>query len=292
MKRAVRALPALLWCLPLGGAETGQEDLSTRIGEEVAARSGIATGTAQPEELVRSLACYGLLALGPSDQSRIHARYPGLIRSVAPQVGDRVEKGDALAVVESDSSLAEYAILAPIGGTVIERGANPGEHTAGREILHIASLDTLWAQLRIYPSQQEQVAPGQAVRMQAGSRRLEAAIAHLLPVPGRPWILARIPVANPQGLLSPGLLVEARVEVGRHPVALAVRNEGIQDMEGRRGVFVKRGETYTFAPLELGRSDGEHTEVLSGLAPGAAYVVRKSFLIRADIEKSHAGHGH
>ena len=36
----------------------------------------------------------------------------------------------------------------------------------------------------------------------------------------------------------------------------------------------------------------EWTEVLSGIDPGAEYVVDGAFLIRADVEKSGASHDH
>ena len=44
--------------------------------------------------------------------------------------------------------------------------------------------------------------------------------------------------------------------------------------------------------LELGRSDGVYSEVLSGLKAGDSYVVDNSYLIKADIEKAGASHDH
>ena len=57
-------------------------------------------------------------------------------------------------------------------------------------------------------------------------------------------------------------------------------------------VFAQVGETYEVRMLELGARDGEFAEVLSGLAPGTHYVTEQSFLIKADIGKSDAGHDH
>ena len=51
-------------------------------------------------------------------------------------------------------------------------------------------------------------------------------------------------------------------------------------------------DTYEIRPLELGRSDGNLTEVLGGLQAGDRYVVENSYLIKADIEKSGASHDH
>jgi cobalt-zinc-cadmium efflux system membrane fusion protein len=44
--------------------------------------------------------------------------------------------------------------------------------------------------------------------------------------------------------------------------------------------------------LELGDNDGKFVEVLGGLKPNTEYVTENSFLIKADIEKSGASHGH
>ena len=52
------------------------------------------------------------------------------------------------------------------------------------------------------------------------------------------------------------------------------------------------GDAYEVRMLQIGRQTPEWTEVLSGLKPGAEYVVDGAFLIRADIEKSGASHDH
>lgn len=44
--------------------------------------------------------------------------------------------------------------------------------------------------------------------------------------------------------------------------------------------------------VELGKSNGEYVEVLSGLAPGTEYVTANSFLFKADVLKDAAKHDH
>jgi cobalt-zinc-cadmium efflux system membrane fusion protein len=44
--------------------------------------------------------------------------------------------------------------------------------------------------------------------------------------------------------------------------------------------------------LELGRSNQNWVEVLSGIELGTQYVTENSYLIKADIEKSGASHDH
>jgi cobalt-zinc-cadmium efflux system membrane fusion protein len=86
--------------------------------------------------------------------------------------------------------------------------------------------------------------------------------------------------------------VSARVIVAERTVPLAVRAEALQTLDAAQVVFERRGEAYEARALKLGRSDGMHVEVLGGIEPGAEYVTRNSYLIKADLEKSGAGHDH
>jgi cobalt-zinc-cadmium efflux system membrane fusion protein len=71
-----------------------------------------------------------------------------------------------------------------------------------------------------------------------------------------------------------------------------VDNRALQSFRDWQVVFIQIGETYEIRPLELGRTDGQFTEVLSGLNAGDSYVVENSFLLKADLEKSGASHDH
>ena len=73
---------------------------------------------------------------------------------------------------------------------------------------------------------------------------------------------------------------------------LLVENRALQGFRDWQVVFIKVGNVYEIRPLELGRSDGHFTEVLSGLNIGDTYVVENSYLLKADLEKSGASHDH
>lgn len=75
-------------------------------------------------------------------------------------------------------------------------------------------------------------------------------------------------------------------------VPLAVKVSALQRFRDFTVVFAKVGETYEVRMLELGDNDGKFVEVLGGLKPNTEYVTENSFLIKADIEKSGASHGH
>ena len=157
----------------------------------------------------------------------------------------------------------------------------------------IADLTTLWAEFKVFPGQRAEVAIGQKVRLKADGIEREGTIRHLLPAPSNaPYTLARVEVDNAKGLLTPGLLVAGDIVVETVEAPLVVDNRALQSFRDWTVVFIQVDDTYEIRPLELGRSDGNLTEVLGGLQAGDRYVVKNSYLIKADIEKSGASHDH
>lgn len=264
----------------------------SRISRKMADKVGIETAIATKQRLQQTITSYGTLSTGAEQLSHMRARFSGLITAVNANIGDVVRKGDFLAEVESNESLKKYKVRAPISGTIVQRHANTGEVTQDQVLFSIADFDTLWAELRIYPSQREKVSAGKLVEVTSGDRLIRGKISHVIPALDKPYQLARVKIDNRQLGLSPGLLVEGRVLVNEMVVPIAVEKSGIQKIGEQAGVFIQEGESYQFAPLSLGRSDDQYVEVLGGLEEGQYYVNRNSYLIKADIEKSEAEHEH
>jgi len=269
-----------------------EEELTTMIEQNMAAQVGIQTSLPGPQVLNQTIISYGSLTTGPQQLSHVRARYTGMIKSVKSDIGDIVKRGDLLAMVESNESLKVYNILAPIDGTLIQRHANTGEVTQDQVLFSIANFDTLWAEFRIYPTQQSQVSADQTVNININEQVIIGKIAHIIPALNKPYQLARVQFNNQKYGLSPGLLVEGHIVIGKIPVTLAVVKSAVQSMGEQRGVFVQEGDKYEFAPLQLGRSDDIYVEVLSGMTAKQSYVSKNSYLIKADIEKSEAEHEH
>ena len=66
---------------------------------------------------------------------------PGMIVSMDAALGDSVEVGRVIAVIEANTSLQTYEIQAPLSGIVVEKHANPGELASGQPLLTIANYD-------------------------------------------------------------------------------------------------------------------------------------------------------
>ena len=269
------------------------EENTTTINDSLAKNVGITTAVAGTQSLHQTITTFGRLVTGPEQTSHVRARFPGVIKSVNVSIGDAVKTGALLAVIESNESLKKYEVRAPITGTITQRHANTGEMTQNQVLFSIADFDTLWAELRVFPSQNNSLKVGQAVHIITGTQEFKSAISHIIPtVDDTPYLIARAKVDGSGSRLFPGLMVEGRVLISQFETPIAVKNDGLQTMENEIGVFIKNNNEYIFTPLVIGRADDEFTEVLSGIEKGTQYVTENSYLIKADIEKSEAEHEH
>ncbi|WP_339868031.1 efflux RND transporter periplasmic adaptor subunit [Pseudohongiella nitratireducens] len=264
----------------------------TTISAQAARQAGIEVSQAGPGVISQTVTAYGRLAVGPEQISHVRARFTGIIREVNATLGEQVEAGRQLAEIQSNESLSSYAITAPINGVVLERHANAGEITQDQVLFTIVDFDGLWAELQIFPRTQSGVQAGQPVHVLVNDHRIPATIDQLLPSLDRPYLTARISLANNPQPLMPGELVSAEIQIGSESKALVIPRQALQSMEGEDGVFIQSGEDYRFVPVEIGEQDSIHAEIVSGLQTGDTYVSGNSFLIKADIQKSQAEHSH
>lgn len=272
--------------------EEGEEEM-VQISAALAQELGIETELAGPGVINRSLLLYGRTMPDPQGISHVYARYPGMIVSMNPALGDSVEAGQVIAVIEANSSLQNYDIRAPLSGIVVEKHANPGELASGQSLLTIANYDDIWVDLTVFPGDSQQVRTGMSVTIRMDDRSADSAIRYINPSQGEsPTVIARVPLENSDSTWTPGLLVEGFVHYESREVDLAVENDALQRYEGNPVVFVLEGETYEPRVVTLGRSDPFLTEILAGLASGERYVVTNSYLIKADLEKEGVEHDH
>jgi membrane fusion protein, heavy metal efflux system len=267
----------------------------TRIAAEVAATAGIATESAGPATLAETLPLYGRIAADPARQREVTARFPGVIREVRKNIGDRVAAGETLAIVESNESLQSYAVTAPIGGTIAARHANPGEQSADHTLFTIVDVSKVIAELAVFSRDRPRVRRGASVQVRVGDSEPAAAgrIDRIDVQAGASQsVAARVPLDNSSGDLLVGSFVTGEVSVAERAVPLAVRTSALQPFRDFTVVFEQIGDQYEVRMLELGEQHGDWAEVLGGIDSGARYVTKNSYLIKADIEKSGAAHDH
>lgn len=268
----------------------------TTIDAEAAEEAGVLVATVRGGAIAETLQAAGNVAVPPGRSARVAARFPGVVRDVRVEVGDRVSAGQALAAVESNASLSRYAVTSPIAGTVLERSAESGALAGEEPLFVIADLNTLAADLALFGSDAARVQSGAAVQLRrvADGYTVQASVERVLPAADAhsQSLVARVVVPNADGLWRPGMAVEARVVTAQAEVPLRLPLAAVQRFRDWQVAFLRIGDTYEIRPLELGRSDGDWIEVKDGLKAGDEVVVEQSYLIKADIEKSGASHDH
>lgn len=261
------------------------------------AAAGIELQKAGPGVLRDGLVLNGILQPNQEALVQVTPRFPGVVRDVRKRIGDKVNKGDLLATVESNQSLTSYELRAPLAGTIIDRAASLGEYASEQKPLFvIADLSTVWADFSVYRRDLARVRVGDNVMIDAddGGAPVEAKIAYVSPVGSSDTqsALARAVVRNDDLRLRPGLFVTGRVVLSAKNVAIAVKSSALQTLENRTVVFVRNGETFEARDVELGERDPEQVEVIFGLMEGDVYAAKNSFVIKAELAKGSATHEH
>lgn len=267
----------------------------TTINQNVAHEAGIKVEPAGPRTIRDTVQLVGTVELNANRHAEIKARFPGVVRAIHVQQGDRVRRGQTVAEIEGNESMRTYAVTAPFDGVVLARNISVGDAADTNTLVELADLSNVWIELHAIGRDAGRIATGQrvVVRSATGAAEQETTIASLLPLATRGQsVVARASIPNPNGQWRPGMTVSADVTVAEQQVPLAVKESGLQRFRDFIVVFAQIGETYEVRMLELGARDGEYAEVLEGLKPGTHYVAEQSFLIKADIEKSGASHDH
>lgn len=269
----------------------------TEIGAGIAAQSGIKTEPAGPGEIADEHEVQGLLTPVEGRSAVIMARFPGPIKSLHANVGDSVRAGQVMATVESNISLTNYQVKSPISGVVMSRSAAVGAVAdGGTALFEVADLSKIWVDLHVFGADAQHIKAGVPVEVTRMSDGLKTVVTLERVLPGTSTAsqsaVARATIDNTDGLWRPGSAVKARITVDRSQAALIVPIAALQTFRDWDVVFIKVGDSYEIRPVEMGRRDATHVEIISGINPGDLVVVEQSYLVKADIEKSGASHDH
>lgn len=275
------------------GGEEGRVTLNASQRESAA----ITIGTAMRREILIAQELPGEVVVNADRLAHVVPRFSGIVREVRKNLGDAVQAGDVLAMFEANESLAPYEVKSLITGTVIEKHITLGEYVSDQQdIFVIADLSSVWVNVTVYARDLERIRVGQAVAIEAAgiSEKAEAQIDYVGPVVGEATrtSIARVVLPNAKRVWRPGLFVTARVRTESVEAPVVVADKAIQSVRGQTVVFVDDGDGFRAQNVEIGRTDGEWTEILSGLRSGQRVAVENSFILKSELLKSEAGHGH
>ena len=258
-------------------------------------KSGVRLATAGPGEVDIGVDLPGEVRPNADRIAHLGPRFPGIVREVRKQIGDRVRAGDVLATIESEN-LSTFELKAAFDGTVIDKHISPGETVTRDDAAFIvADLSTVWVTISVYQSALPQIAVGQPVVLSASHGALEATgtIAYIAPVVDQATrtASARVVLPNPDGAWRPGLYVTATVYNPKAaPIVIARR--AIQTIEQKPVVFVVEGDRFEARPVGIGHTGRSRVEITEGLSAGERFAEERSFLVKAELAKGEGGHAH
>ena len=196
-----------------------------------------------------------------------------------------------------------FTVRAPINGQVVEREVTPGELVSpdDEHLLVLADVTSVWVWADIPEAKLGSVGMGSAVLLEVPAlpqKSFEGTVTYVSPMVSQSTRTARVrvDVANPDGVLRPGMFARAAVgPVAKVEPVLALPAEAVVRVEGQASVFVPvEGEANTYArrAVAVGERVGNWIPILSGLEEGEAVVVAGTFILKAELGKAGAAHEH
>jgi membrane fusion protein, heavy metal efflux system len=260
------------------------------LNEKQAKNANLDVEVAGPAKIDVTLQLSGKITFNEDAIANVSAPYPGIVKAVYKGLGDRVQKGEALALIQSSESLRDYQVNSDISGTIVKKEVTIGELARDdKAIFMVADLSTVWVDFSVFPQDFRRLKPGQVVQINySDNLSTRSKISYIAPFGSENTqsMLARAVVQNPDGLLRPGLFVTGALFVEEIEAPVAVRPSAIQNVNEKTVVFTAKGAVFEAREVALGTNDGNYVQVLSGLNAGDRYVAGNSFLLKAELGKS------
>lgn len=217
-------------------------------------------------------------------------------RTAASEAGIalRLARQQLAAAGGGGGGLNRLNIVAPLGGQVIARKVVLGQTVAAdAELFRVANLGRLAVTLSLSPADAGRVRTGTPVEVSAAGRRAAAKVSFVSPVLDESTRLVQVIalIDNAAGLWRVGEPVTATLSLpsaGAAPVS--VPGSAVQTVDDRAVVFVRTAKGFRAVPVTPGDASGDRVSITSGLTGREAIAGANSFVLKAELGKSDAGH--
>jgi cobalt-zinc-cadmium efflux system membrane fusion protein len=156
----------------------------------------------------------------------------------------------------------------------------------------VADLSSVWIMVDINEKDLAKVHRGQAATLTVGAfpdLKLKGRITYIADLVDQNTrtVKARVEVANPGRRLKPEMFATVELALAADaPPVLAVAEDALQDLDGKKVVFVAEKATeFAARPVQAGRTAGGMVEIASGLKEGERYAVKGSFILKSEVKK-------
>ncbi len=223
------------------------------------------------------------------------------LQSIAHSSDRRLEvmganAADVETLHQTQESIPYLLLRSPIAGVITEAEAAVGKQvTPGTDLFGIADLSEVWAVVEAYEGDIGKFSmgqPAQIITTAYPGRSFGGRVSSLEGVikEATRTLSVRLRVENPGLALKPGMFVSARIATGATRQAIVLSEGAVQEMGGRKVVFVALSDSeFVARPVELRALGGDLVEVTKGLLPGSRVAVHGAFLIKSQALKGELG---
>ncbi|MCP1482774.1 cobalt-zinc-cadmium efflux system membrane fusion protein [Pseudomonas chlororaphis] len=190
-----------------------------------------------------------------------------------------------------------YEMRAPFDGVVVEKHLSVGEVVGETSAAFtLSDLSRVWVTFGVFPKDLNKVRVGKPVRVQSTElgTQVQGTVAYVGSLLGEQTRTAtvRVTVPNPDDVWRPGLFVSVQVATDTYQAGVTVPQSAIQTVEDKPAVFVRVADGFQATPVVLGGSEGGFVEIREGLRAGAQVATTGSFILKSELGKGSAEHGH
>ena len=208
----------------------------------------------------------------------------------------RAQAASAAAGVSGDGR--SLAVTSPISGQITSAPIVLGSYvSAGEEMFQIVNASGLQVQVALPASDAARIRPGDEVTLEIGEEReIGGRVRSITPAldPESRSATAVISLAGAVPGLQPGAFLQARIRPSGETDAtsISVPESAVQMVEGREVVFVRTRTGFRATPVVTGSRSGGRIVIESGLQNGQRIATENAFLLKAELGKEEAEHGH
>ena len=175
-------------------------------------------------------------------------------------------------------------VTAPISGKVADREVTIGQsfNDAGGKLMTIVNDSRLFATANIYEKDLGKVRTGQRISLKVASmpeRTFSGRISRIgTVVEGETRVVpVQAEINNTGGQLKPGMFAELEIFTEQASTAkLVIPSSAVVDVNGKKIVYVQKGNAFQAAEVILGQTSGDMVEVNGGLFEGDMIVIQRA----------------
>jgi cobalt-zinc-cadmium efflux system membrane fusion protein len=247
-----------------------------KLTKEQQAAIGLKTARAESRDIDTLLVLNGKVQLDPNLHAHVTSRIDGRIEGLFAKVGDKVEKGQKLAEIQSRQIGDPPPIVkieAVVGGVINDRPVTLGESVdPNKELFHIVDLSQVIVVAEVYEEDVGKVQLDQTARIRVlgyPNEPFEGKITFIGSEldPEKRTLPVWVTVKNPAGKLKPEMFAKVAIVLGRNEGVLSVPKEAIQEAGGEKFVFVQTGDSFSRSDVQTGAEDDRFVEIKDGVVP-------------------------